>query len=254
MEKLADMIPKIKRLALTYDDFIKAKVDLYNSVPGKLTGYDCKKCLNRGYIAVIRDNAEVMVKCECMKKRESINRLKCSGIASQIKKKTFASYKTSELFQKQIKEHASEFVRSYKGRWFFIGGQNGCGKTHICTAIAGQLIKIGLSVRYMLWVEESPVIKSMVNEPEYKEIISGLQKPEVLYIDDLFKEGATDADIRLAFQILDYRYRNSMCTFISSEQTLDEIYHIDKAIGGRIAEMSVKINIPKDDNKDFRLK
>ena len=40
MEKLADMIPKIKRLALTYDDFIKAKVDLYNSVPGKLTGYD----------------------------------------------------------------------------------------------------------------------------------------------------------------------------------------------------------------------
>lgn len=106
----------------------------------------------------------------------------------------------------------------------------------------------------MLWVEESPVIKSMVNEPEYKEIISELQKPEVLYIDDLFKEGATDADIRLAFQILDYRYRNSMCTVISSEQTLDEIYHMDKAIGGRIAEMSIKINIPKDDGKDFRLK
>lgn len=254
MQKLADMIPKIKRLALTYDEFLKAKVDLYNSTPGKLTGYDCKKCLNRGCIAEIRNDTEVMVKCDCMKKRESLDRLKQSGIAAQIKKKTFTSYCTDELFQQQIKERAAQFVRAYKGRWFFIGGQNGCGKTHICTAITGQLLKNGLSVRYMLWVEESPVIKGMVNEPEYKEIISGYQKPDVLYIDDLFKEGATDADIRLAFQLLDYRYRNSMCTIISSEHTLDEIYGMDRALGGRIAEIALNINIPMDEKKDYRLK
>lgn len=254
MKKLADMMQQIKRLALTYDNYLKSKVEFYNSVPGKLTGYDCKKCLNRGYIAEIRNDTEVMVKCECMKKRESLNRLKQSGIASQIMKKTFASYRTVEPFQQHIKERAAEFVMSYKGKWFFIGGQNGCGKTHICTAIAGQLLKTGLSVRYMLWVEEAPAAKAAVNEPEYKEIVSGYQKADVLYIDDLFKNSVTDADIRLAFQILDYRYRNSMCTIISSEHTLDEIYSIDKALGGRIAETAFNINIQKDSKKDYRLK
>ena len=35
---------------------------------------------------------------------------------------------------------------------------------------------------------------------------------------------------------------------------IDEIYKINPAIGGRIAEMAMKINIPKDINKDYRLK
>lgn len=106
----------------------------------------------------------------------------------------------------------------------------------------------------MLWAEEAPAAKAAVNEPEYKEIVSGYQKADVLYIDDLFKNCVTDADIRLAFQILDYRYRNAMCTIISSEHTLDEIYSIDKALGGRIAETAFNINIQKDSKKDYRLK
>ncbi len=254
MQKLSEVMPKIKRPALTYDEQLKAKAEMYNSIPGKLIGYNCKKCLNRGYIAEIRNGTEVMVKCECMKKRDNLNRLKNSGIAASIKEKTFTSYIADEPFQCQIKKSAAEFVRSHNGKWFFIGGQNGCGKTHICTAVAGQLLKVGNSVRYMLWVEESPVIKGMVNELNYKEVISEYQKPDVLYIDDLFKGAATAADIRLAFQLLDYRYRNSMCSIISSEHTLDEIYCIDRALGGRIAEMSVKINIPRDKSKDYRLK
>ena len=258
MQKIADMMPRIKHLALTYDELLKAKSELCNSTPGKLTGYDCKKCLNKGYISVIKDGTEIMTECECMKKRECLKRINSSGIASQIKAKTFTAYRANEPFQRFIKQSAAEFVSGFlKNRekeWFFIGGQNGCGKTHICTAIAGQFLKKGFNIRYMLWAEESPVIKSMVNEPQYKEIISGYQYAEVLYIDDLFKEGASDADIRLAFQILDYRYRNHLCTIMSSECTLDEIYSIDQALGGRIAEISRNINIPKDKNKDYRLK
>ena len=41
---------------------------------------------------------------------------------------------------------------------------------------------------------------------------------------------------------------------MSSERTLDEIYSTDQALGGRIAEISRNINIPKDKNKDYRLK
>lgn len=254
MEKLAEMMPKIKRLALSYDEFLKAKVALYNSTPGKYTGYNCKKCLNRGYIAEIGDGAEIMVRCDCLKKREALSRLQESGISNAIKAKTFTSFEATEQYQVQIKENAAEFVQNYKNNWFFIGGQNGSGKTHICTAIAGQLLKLGEAVSYMLWLEEAPILKAKVNEPDYKTLISVYQKADVLYIDDLFKEGASEADIRLAFQIIDYRYRNAMCTIISSEHMLNELYDIDKAIGGRIREKALKINIQNDEKKDYRLK
>ena len=254
MEKLAEIIPKIKHSARSYDDYLKAKVNLYNSTPGKYTGYNCKKCLNRGYIAEIRDGVEIMVRCECLKKREALKRLQESGISNLIKTKTFTSFETVEPYQMQIKETAAEFLNNYKNNWYFIGGQNGCGKTHICIAISGQLLKLGEAVRYMLWLEEAPILKAKVNESDYKELISVYQKADVLYIDDLFKGGASEADIRLAFQIIDYRYRNSMCTIISSEHMLNELYKIDRAIGGRIREKAIKINIQKDEKKDYRLK
>ena len=254
MEQITKVIPQIKRSVLTYDEYLKQKVDSYNSLSGNLTGYDCKKCLNRGYFMKIINGDESMVACDCMKKREALIRLKNSGLAGSIKEKTFSSFEANQSFQQHIKSEAVKFVKSYKGKWFFIGGQNGCGKTHICTAIAGQLLKFGESVRYLLWEDDSPVLKAKVNDPEYKTLILGYQTVDVLYIDDLFKTNATEADIRLAFQILDYRDRNSLCTIISSERMIDEIYKINPAIGGRIAEMAMKINIPKDINKDYRLK
>lgn len=254
MQNLAELMPKMKRSALTYDEFLKVRTDFYNSNPGELSGYNCSKCLNHGYIAQIKDGVEVMVECDCMKKREALKRLEKSGISENLKEKSFSTFRSDEPFQLLIKNKAAEFVKGHSGKWFFIGGQTGCGKTHICTAIAGQLLKLGENLRYMLWAEESALIKARINDTDYKEIISGYQFAEVLYIDDLFKETATEADIRLAFQILDYRYRRRMCTIISSEHTLNEIYSTDKAVGGRIAEMSVKINIQPDRNKDFRLK
>ena len=53
MEQITKVIPQIKRSVLTYDEYLKQKVDSYNSLSGNLTGYDCKKCLNRGYFMKI---------------------------------------------------------------------------------------------------------------------------------------------------------------------------------------------------------
>lgn len=238
MESISEIISHFGHSNLTHEEYLEKKVKAYNSTPGTLAGYNCKKCLNRGYIAIIRDGEEIMIQCECMEKRKALKRLKDSGVAGSIKTKTFSSFIDTDDFQKNIKSQAAEFVKSYKGKWFFIGGQNGCGKTHICTAIVGQLLKIGKSVRYLLWEDDVPVLKSKVNEPEYKSLISDYQQTDVLYIDDLFKSNPTEADIRIAFQLLDHRNRNHLCTIISSERMTDEIYKIDPAVGGRIIKNS----------------
>ncbi len=48
------------------EEHLKNKVDFYNSIPGSLIGYNCKKCLNRGNIAKIQDGKEVLIQCECV--------------------------------------------------------------------------------------------------------------------------------------------------------------------------------------------
>ena len=87
------------------------------------------------------------------------------------------------------------------------------------------------------------------------------KKAEVLYIDDLFKteqgKNPTTADINVAFEILNYRYRNpQLITLISSEKTIQELVRIDEAVGSRIFEMSRDfcVNIGKDIKKNYRLK
>ena len=59
----------------------------------------------------------------------------------------------------------------------------------------------------------------------------------ILVIDDLFKNGAADADVRIIFEILNYRYLNRLPIIISSEMVSFELLDIDEAIGSRIREM-----------------
>ena len=65
---------------------------------------------------------------------------------------------------------------------------------------------------------------------EYKRV-------EVLYIDDFLKGGDTDADIRLAYEILNSRYNDrGLRTILSSEMTPEKLLRRDEALGGRIYE------------------
>lgn len=158
-----------------------------------------------------------------------------------------------------IKDRAIAFAES-GGRVFFVGGQSGCGKTHICTALATCLINRGKSTRYMLWTSEAAKLKACVNDVDYETLIWPLKSVDVLYIDDLFKPtGAnsqpTSADIRLAYEIINYRYNiGDKVTIISSERTVSEICDIDEATGGRIMEQAGEycLNVSHDKAKNWR--
>ena len=101
------------------------------------------------------------------------------------------------------------------------------------------------------------ILKTLVNDKGYKEAINEFKKTDVLYIDDLFKQqNVGDADIKLAFEIIDSRYREDRITVISSELNIDDIMGIDEAVAGRILQMSrgYQLNIDKDRNKNYRLR
>lgn len=258
MEQVRELIPKIPKLDAvpSYDEVIKMRVEAYNSVQGKLEGYDCSECLNKGYIAKIIDGSEVMTECKCMKIRSTLNRIKQSGLEKQLKSCTFKNFQTDSEWQRKMKAAAAEFVKS-DAIGFFIGGQSGCGKTHICTAIIGNFIKQGLSARYFVWREDSTILKAMVNDREYTERINEFKTADVLYIDDLFKQkDIKDADTKLAFELIDYRARQQLKTIISTELDEDALVECDEGLASRIIQISrgFRMIIPRDRNKNYRLR
>lgn len=253
------------------DTFNASRGDLNEK--GPLGGMNCPKCLNRGFImAAVEVNScqyETRVReCGCMVVRRNVRRLERSGLKDVTRMYTFKKYQADEAWQEKIKLAAMDYVTDVKNGengWFFIGGQSGCGKTHICTAIAVQLLKNQMDLRYMVWRDEARKLKAVANSPEYTAMLDEFKQVKVLYIDDFLKAGRdsfgsmkpTEADVALAFELLNYRNNNrDLLTIISSELTLEEIADIDEAIAGRIAQNAERhrLVIARKPGRNYRLK
>lgn len=207
-----------------------------------LGGVNCAKCGNTGRLIERGPGLlELHVyECSCMKKRRSLRSIRKAGMEDMASRYTFDSYQADTRLRENIKRIAQTFIDTDKG-WFFIAGQSGSGKTHICTAIClGLMEKKAGEIYFMPWRDESTEIKNRITDQEwYQAKTQKLKKVPVLYIDDFLKGGANEADIRLAFEILNARYNDTaLRTVISSELPIDQILSIDEALGGRIYERS----------------
>lgn len=256
-----------------------------NAVPGLLNtdhydgsgnmiradGVDCPLCKNKGFSYVLRvdDNgncASLYKKCECMTQRIAVRLLRESGLERSIQRYTFETFRTDAEWQKRMKDGAMQYLRNgvKDGAWMYVGGQSGAGKTHLCTAVAGVILR-KLELRYMLWPHEAQNIKALANSTDYDDAMRPLQEVRCLYVDDFLKPVfdrsggeavATAADVKLAFDILNHRYVNGLPTIISSEWFSAEIVKIDQALAGRIFEMSgdYRMDIKRDPNRNYRLR
>lgn len=275
---LKELINFSKSKKLTAEEYEQLKADRYNASEGELNadGYDCRLCKNKGFIAEVQYQEysqcynTMYVDCRCRKIHSALRRLHNSGLKDVVKRYAFDTYDATEEWQRQMKDTAQKFLSDGSANhWLFMGGQNGCGKSHLCTAVAIQYIREGYDVKYMLWLDEVNKIKAVIKEnQEYYKAMKELKEAQVLYIDDLFKNGKDDngqvkaptaADIKIAFEILNYRYnRADLITIISSERSLQELCDIDSALGGRIAERTKNgdycVVIKKDIKRNYRLK
>lgn len=232
--------------------------------------YECEECKDMGVITKTLENGqEVGRQCPCVAIKANLRRVKMSGFSDSLNKLTFDGFKTTNSFQSHMKERALEFINQDEYKAFFIGGQVGCGKTHICTAICKHFINNKMNTLYVSYSDMIAKLKACANEEyAYEEELRKYANVEVLYIDDLFKTRTNlnlnndfadvrSTDIRHLFNVINYRYINDKTTVISSEFLLSEILSIDESIGSRIAAMCGKkfrIDIGRDKERNYRLR
>lgn len=251
------------------DEYELDKMQRYNATVGhlnELDGIDCPLCLNRGDIAEFQKVngmwRESFSICKCKKVRQAKQRIADSGLSKQLASCTFDAYKAETDFQTRMKNGAMHFVSApYSDFWLFMGGAVGSGKTHLCTAVCSALLKAGIAVKYMDWDSESKtILGSLPDYAAFEEAVKPYKTCDCLYIDDLFKTGQNavpgDAMIRLAFEIINYRYSRQLKTIISCEHLLDELIAIDAGLGSRIAQRAGKyvFSVARNDGRNYRIK
>lgn len=224
---------------ISHDEFVDGSIKSYNDcIPTKPLGYyDCPICKNKGTVAYKTLDGEVGYReCECIKLRANIRRLQKSGLEDLFKRYSFETFQAPQEWQRKAKETCESYASDPKG-WLVISGTPGTGKTHLCTAVCKELIEKGFDVRYFQWRAESPALKAAANTEEYEAKTFPFKNTKVLYIDDFWKGRVTEADVNLAFDILNARYNQTdKYTIISSELSLSKMCDVDQAIGSRIYE------------------
>lgn len=216
---------------------------------------ECKICGGDGWIGWTGEDGYWYARpCECQLRRRSLDNIEKSGLVNP-KAFTLKRFQTGEPWQQRLMESAEKFLADPAPAWFFVGGQPGSGKTHLCTGICLEMINTGHRVRYEVWPRLAQRMKRARNfENEYEIQMSDLREVNVLYLDDLFKGRTTAADRQLAWEIINARYVADRTTIISSELHLSQIADIDDAIGGRIYQMAAgyRNNVQFDDTRDYR--
>lgn len=217
---------------------------------------------------MIAVNHNTYKKCECRLREELLQRFKNAGVNLDGIKDIgeYETYNTLTAKAKKLTEnYLNDFekIKNNRENGLTFMGQAGGGKTFLCLLIAKELIKRGISVRYMPYLEVTRTLKALVRDDEsYTKKFNEYVNCDVLIIDDLFKNKIfnnkvrnelTEADLNHIMPIINQRYINNKPMIISTECRPKQLIELDGATGGRILEGS-KDTVVFDAGCNYRLK
>ena len=195
--------------------------------------YTCEICKDTGY------NKEFY--CQCYRKlirevaREEL------GINSPLKKSTFASFRldrypdvTDSVIGINQREHMRnnyEYCKDYAehfttdSRGLIMYGKTGLGKTHLSLAIANEVLNKGYDVYYgsIQSIMDKLEAEHFGRLPREDSIKEDILTCDLLIIDDLGTEFATQYTNAELYNIINSRMLSSLPTIISTNLNMNEI-------------------------------
>jgi DNA replication protein DnaC len=150
-----------------------------------------------------------------------------NGIA---KTQTFENFADYDGGLHRCKQAAQAFATHPQG-WLTITGKFGNGKSHLCAAVYNHLQTtnraaifvtmpdLAASIRECFSASNMSVVNAEV-EQNAEARIQVYRKSPILILDDFGAEKTSEWVDELAFRILDYRYRMSLPTMITSNRPL----------------------------------
>lgn len=207
--------------------------------------YRCQKCKDTGWLTSYDGKYEVLKRCGCYAVKRAEELIGKSEISAEFRKKSFDGFDTKgNPMLINARNKAINYVKNFKktqhSRYnsIMFCGQPGSGKTHLGTAICSRLLYMGIPVIYMAYRNAMTRIKQRItDETAYNRELGKYMDADVLYIDDMLKGRLTETDVNVIYEIINYRYMNSLPLIISTEKDLNGLLMFDEATASRIIEM-----------------
>jgi len=159
------------------------------------------------------------------------------------KKMTFANFK-SDLVNLPPKQRQSleaaynaavEFAKSPDG-WLILLGINGCGKTHLASAIVNHRYQQGESALFIVVPDFLDHLRSAFDPNSavsYDQVFEGVRTAELLVLDDFGEQSTTAWAQEKLYQVINHRYNARLATVITTSCSLNEL---DNRISSRMAD------------------
>lgn len=223
---------RIANLKAESDALEEARADCLksNGYPSDYTRphYSCGKCGDTGYI-----NGKM---CECMRRECILLGYENSGLGVLLGKQKFSNFSleyytgeskiTMEYNLKACIDYAENFGEGAPSMLFI--GDTGLGKTHLSTAIAGNIIGRGFNVKY----ETAQNLISVFSHERFgrnygdsfgEEVSSDYFNCDLLIIDDFGTEESNQFSISVFYNLINTRINRGLPVIINTNLREKEI-------------------------------
>lgn len=149
------------------------------------------------------------------------------------KKMTFETFDWKRvnlsLEQRQNLEAAYNLARMFAEapeNWLVFAGINGCGKTHLASAIVNYRYKQGKPALFVVVPEFLDHLRSAFSPDSkitYDQLFEGVKTTPLLVLDDFGEQASTPWAQEKLYQVINYRYNACLPTVITTVLGLDEM-------------------------------
>ncbi len=136
---------------------------------------------------------------------------------------------------------ASAFAAAPEG-WLLLSGDNGCGKTHLAVAIAGERIEQGATVFFAIVPDLLDHLRATFspNSPvEYDQLFEQVRSVPLLILDDLGAESSTPWAQEKLYQIMVHRHNNRLPTVITTNYLMGQIEEVQPRLASRLKDITL---------------
>ena len=229
----------------------------YDAFEKKLRGegtvtYSCSFCHDTGW-----NNADSPAPCPyCSPYNPEESLRKYAGVPERRWRDRFESFnlKKAPVMTEAVKA-AMEFAHRVSVPWLVLCGPIGCGKTHLCYAVANKMTQAGVVVRfwnvaYLLDVIRSTYGQKQAEDAPHESAEDMVYTPTVLILDDLGVEKPSDWVTEKLFEVIDRRYSEGKGLMVTTNESL---VRLSPRLQSRFKDKEM-CRIVVSDSPDFRTK